>query len=111
MPQPRSPVGSHDDEINPAPRDRLVDLRSGLTDRAFERYRHGRRLANGFGNEPPKFGVCRLREGFCIVRGSGCCGREKRVVDREHGAREACQYCKNVDFAASGRAFDAAFAE
>jgi hypothetical protein len=32
-------------------------------------------------------------------------------MDREHGAREACQFVKNVDFAPSGRAFDAAFSE
>ncbi len=36
---------------------------------------------------------------------------EDMGMDREHGAREACQYVKNVDFPASGRAFDAAFAE
>ncbi|MFN0199266.1 MAG: sugar phosphate isomerase/epimerase family protein [Planctomycetaceae bacterium] len=36
---------------------------------------------------------------------------EDMGMDREHGAREACQYVKNVDFPPSGRAFDAAFAE
>ena len=36
---------------------------------------------------------------------------EDSGMDREHGAAEAAQYCKNVDFPASGRAFDAAFAE
>lgn len=36
---------------------------------------------------------------------------EDSGMDREHGAREAAQYCKNVDFQPSGRAFDAAFAE
>ena len=32
-------------------------------------------------------------------------------MDREHGAREACQFVKELDFAPSTRAFDAAFAE
>lgn len=32
-------------------------------------------------------------------------------MDREHGAREACQFVKELDFEPSGRAFDAAFAE
>lgn len=36
---------------------------------------------------------------------------EDSGMDREHGAREACQFTKNVDFAPSSRAFDAAFAE
>ena len=36
---------------------------------------------------------------------------EDSGMDREHGAREACQYCKNVDFTPSSRAFDSAFAE
>ena len=36
---------------------------------------------------------------------------EDSGMDREHGAREACQFVKNVDFQPSGRAFDAAFAE
>jgi sugar phosphate isomerase/epimerase len=36
---------------------------------------------------------------------------EDSGMDREHGAREACQFVKNVDFAPSGRAFDAAFSE
>jgi sugar phosphate isomerase/epimerase len=30
-------------------------------------------------------------------------------MDREAGAREACQFVRNLDFATSGRAFDAAF--
>ena len=32
-------------------------------------------------------------------------------MDREHGAAEAAQFCKNVDFAPSGRGFDSAFGE
>lgn len=36
---------------------------------------------------------------------------EDSGMDREHGAREACQYVKNIDFKPSNRAFDAAFAE
>jgi sugar phosphate isomerase/epimerase len=32
-------------------------------------------------------------------------------MDREHGAREACQFTKNLDFEPSATAFDAAFAE
>jgi sugar phosphate isomerase/epimerase len=36
---------------------------------------------------------------------------EDSGMDREAGAREACQFVKNVDFEPSGRAFDAAFAE
>ena len=32
-------------------------------------------------------------------------------MDREAGAREACQFVKNVDFPPSARAFDAAFSE
>ena len=36
---------------------------------------------------------------------------EDSGMDREHGAREACQFVKNVDFQPSGRAFDAAFAD
>ncbi len=32
-------------------------------------------------------------------------------MDRDHGAEEAAQFCKNVDFEPSGRAFDAAFGE
>ena len=36
---------------------------------------------------------------------------EDSGMDREHGAREACQFCKNVDFEPSTRSFDAAFAE
>ena len=34
---------------------------------------------------------------------------EDSGMDREHGAREACEFVKNIDFAPSGRAFDAAF--
>ena len=36
---------------------------------------------------------------------------EDSGMDREHGARESCQYVKNIDFAPSGRAFDSAFSE
>jgi len=36
---------------------------------------------------------------------------EDSGMDREAGAREACQFVKNVDFEPSTRAFDAAFAE
>ena len=36
---------------------------------------------------------------------------EDSGMDRLHGAREACQFCKNVDFERSGRAFDAAFGD
>ena len=36
---------------------------------------------------------------------------EDSGMDREAGAAEACQFCKNIDFRPSGRAFDAAFAE
>jgi sugar phosphate isomerase/epimerase len=32
-------------------------------------------------------------------------------MDREHGAREACEYVKELDFKPSGRAFDKAFSE
>jgi sugar phosphate isomerase/epimerase len=32
-------------------------------------------------------------------------------MDREHGARESCQFCKNVDFEPSSHRFDDAFAE
>ena len=32
-------------------------------------------------------------------------------MDREHGAAEAAQFCKNVDFQPSSRAFDAAFGD
>jgi sugar phosphate isomerase/epimerase len=32
-------------------------------------------------------------------------------MDREHGAREACEFVRKLDFAPSGRAFDAAFAD
>ena len=36
---------------------------------------------------------------------------EDSGMDREQGATEAAQFCKNVDFEISKRAFDAAFAE
>ena len=36
---------------------------------------------------------------------------EDSGMDRDHGAREACENVKGWDFAPSGRAFDAAFAE
>ncbi len=36
---------------------------------------------------------------------------EDSGMDREHGAKESCQFCKNVDFAPSNRAFDAAFGD
>lgn len=36
---------------------------------------------------------------------------EDTGMDREHGAREACEFVKNLDFAQSGIAFDAAFGE
>lgn len=36
---------------------------------------------------------------------------EDSGMDREHGAREACEFTKGVDFKPSGRAFDAAFGE
>jgi sugar phosphate isomerase/epimerase len=32
-------------------------------------------------------------------------------MDREHGAREACEFVRRLDFEPSGRAFDAAFAD
>jgi hypothetical protein len=32
-------------------------------------------------------------------------------MEREHGAREACEFLKKLDFEPSGRAFDAAFAD
>jgi sugar phosphate isomerase/epimerase len=32
-------------------------------------------------------------------------------MDREHGAREACEFVKELDFKPSGRAFDSAFSE
>ncbi len=34
---------------------------------------------------------------------------EDSGMDREHGAREACEFVRRVDFAPSGRAFDASF--
>jgi sugar phosphate isomerase/epimerase len=36
---------------------------------------------------------------------------EDPMMDREHGAREACSFVKRLDFETSGVAFDAAFAE
>jgi sugar phosphate isomerase/epimerase len=36
---------------------------------------------------------------------------EDSGMDREHGAREACEFLKKLDFEPSGRAFDAAFAD
>ena len=36
---------------------------------------------------------------------------EDSGMNREHGAREACEFTKNVDFAPSGRAFDSAFGD
>jgi len=36
---------------------------------------------------------------------------EDSGMDREHGAREACEFTKGVDFKPSGRAFDAAFGD
>ena len=36
---------------------------------------------------------------------------EDSGMDREHGAREAAEFVKRVDFKSSGRAFDAAFSE
>ena len=36
---------------------------------------------------------------------------EDSGMDREHGARESCQFVKNLDFEPSTTAFDAAFAE
>ena len=36
---------------------------------------------------------------------------EDSGMDREFGAREACEFTKRIDFAPSGRAFDAAFEE
>jgi len=36
---------------------------------------------------------------------------EDSGMDREHGAREACEFLKKLDFEPSARAFDAAFAE
>jgi sugar phosphate isomerase/epimerase len=34
---------------------------------------------------------------------------EDSGMDREHGAREACEFVRNVDFEPSKLAFDAAF--
>lgn len=34
---------------------------------------------------------------------------EDSAMDREHGARESCEYVRAIDFAPSGRAFDSAF--
>ncbi|MCA9095697.1 MAG: TIM barrel protein, partial [Planctomycetaceae bacterium] len=36
---------------------------------------------------------------------------EDSGMDREHGAKEACQFVKNLDFQPSTRAFDAAFGD
>ncbi|MBI1353782.1 MAG: TIM barrel protein [Acidobacteria bacterium] len=36
---------------------------------------------------------------------------EDSGMDREHGAKEACEFTKGVDFKKSGRAFDAAFSD
>jgi hypothetical protein len=36
---------------------------------------------------------------------------EDSGMDREHGAREAAEFVKRVDFKPSTRAFDAAFSE
>ncbi len=36
---------------------------------------------------------------------------EDMGMDREAGAKEACEFVKRLDFRPSGRAFDAAFAE
>ena len=36
---------------------------------------------------------------------------EDAAMDREHGAAEACEFVKKVDFPKSGRVFDEAFAE
>ncbi|MBI3921697.1 MAG: sugar phosphate isomerase/epimerase [Armatimonadetes bacterium] len=36
---------------------------------------------------------------------------EDSGMDREHGAQEACEFVRQLDFAPSGRAFDAAFSE
>jgi sugar phosphate isomerase/epimerase len=36
---------------------------------------------------------------------------EDSGMDREHGAREACEFLRKLDFQPSGRAFDAAFAD
>ena len=34
---------------------------------------------------------------------------EDSGMDREHGARESCEFVRQIDFPPSGRAFDAAF--
>jgi sugar phosphate isomerase/epimerase len=36
---------------------------------------------------------------------------EDSGMDREHGARESCEFVRQIDFAPSGRAFDAAFGQ
>ena len=36
---------------------------------------------------------------------------EDSGMDREHGARESCEYVREIDFSPSGMAFDAAFEE
>jgi hypothetical protein len=30
-------------------------------------------------------------------------------MERQHGARDACEFVKRIDFSPSGRAFDSAF--
>lgn len=34
---------------------------------------------------------------------------EDSGMDRDHGAQEACEFVKRMDFQPSGRAFDSAF--
>jgi sugar phosphate isomerase/epimerase len=36
---------------------------------------------------------------------------EDSGMDREHGARESCEYVRGIDFPAAGRGFEAAFGE
>jgi sugar phosphate isomerase/epimerase len=36
---------------------------------------------------------------------------EDSGMERQHGARDACQFCRKIDFPASNVAFDAAFAD
>jgi sugar phosphate isomerase/epimerase len=36
---------------------------------------------------------------------------EDSGMDREHGARESCEFCRNLDFEPSDVAFDKAFEE
>ena len=42
-------------------------------------------------------------------QGPLCVEWEDMGMDRNHGAKEACEFVRKVDFAPSGRAFDAAF--